>query len=239
MSAGKAFLLNAAHAGEWPMRLLVIEDELRTLGLLSDGLRAAGFQIDACDNGADGLQLAMQGSYSAIILDIMMPKMDGWSVLSELRKTDTRTPAIILSARESVSDRVRGLTLGADDYLVKPFAFDELLARLRAMLRRMSVLEEKPLEFLDLRLDTRGFAAVRGGETIELTAREYKLLELFLRHQGEVLSRESITSAVWNMSSDSESNVVEVSIKRLRRKIDDPFERKYIQTLKGRGYVLR
>lgn len=221
------------------MRLLVIEDEQRTLGLLSDGLRAAGFQIDACDNGADGLQLAMQGSYGAIILDIMMPKMDGWSVLSELRKTDNRTPAIILSARESVSDRVRGLTLGADDYLVKPFAFDELLARLRAMLRRTSVLEEKPLEFLDLRLDPRGFAAVRGGETIELTAREYRLLELFLRHQGEVLSRESITSAVWNMSSDSESNVVEVNIKRLRRKIDDPFERKYIHTVKGRGYVLR
>jgi two-component system, OmpR family, copper resistance phosphate regulon response regulator CusR len=221
------------------VRLLVIEDEQRTLKLLSDGLRAAGFQIDACDNGEDGLHLATRGAYDAIILDIMMPKMDGWSVLSELRKSDNRTPAIILSARESVTDRVRGLTLGADDYLVKPFAFDELLARLRAMLRRMRVLEEKPLEFQDLRLDTRGFAAVRNGETIELTTREYKLLELFLRHQGEVLSRELITSAVWNVSSDSESNVVEVNVKRLRRKIDDPFERKYIHTVKGRGYVFR
>jgi two-component system, OmpR family, copper resistance phosphate regulon response regulator CusR len=224
---------------ELRMRLLVIEDEQRTRTLLSHGLREAGYVIDACDNGIDGLAHATGGEYDAIILDIMLPQMDGWSVLAGLRQHDKRTPALVLSAKEGVADRVRGLTLGADDYLVKPFAFDELLARVRAMLRRNQPIQEDPLSFADLRLDPRGYSVSRGGQRIELTAKEYQLLELLVRHQGEVLPRTLISERVWDMSFDSYSNVIEVNIRRLRMKIDDPFDRKLIHTVKGRGYVLR
>ncbi len=221
------------------MRLLVVEDEQRTRHLLVHGLSEAGFVIDACDNGLDGLVQAVGGNYDAIILDIMMPQMDGWSVLAGLRQHDKRTPALVLSAREEVADRVRGLTLGADDYLVKPFAFDELLARVRAMLRRNRPIQETPVAFADLRLEPRRFSASRAGETIELTGKEYSLLELLVRHQGEVLTRSAISERVWDMSFDSDSNVIDVNVWRLRRKVDDPFERKLIHTVKGRGYVIR
>ena len=221
------------------MRLLVVEDEQRTRRLLAHGLREAGFAIDACDNGLDGLAHASGGGYDAIILDIMLPQMDGWSVLAGLRQHDKQTPALVLSAKEGVADRVRGLTLGADDYLVKPFAFDELLARIRAMLRRNQPIQECPLTFADLRLDPRRFCASRADQTIELTAKEYQLLELLVRHQGEVLTRTVISERVWDMSFDSDSNVIEVNIRRLRLKVDGPFERKLIHTVKGRGYVIR
>jgi two-component system, OmpR family, copper resistance phosphate regulon response regulator CusR len=221
------------------VELLIIEDESRTRDLLAFGLVEAGFSVDSCDNGVDGLARALSGGYDAIVLDIMMPGMDGWALLAGLRAHDRKTPAIILSARDAVQDRILGLTLGADDYLVKPFAFDELLARLRALLRRSSVTERECLDYADLRLMPRGQSAERAGRVIELTGKEYQLLELLLMHHGEVLSRAVISDRVWQMGVDSDSNVIEVNIRRLRGKVDDPHERKLIHTVKGRGYVLR
>lgn len=221
------------------MRLLVIEDEARTASLLAKGLTEAGHVVDVCNNGLDGLAAAAAGSYDAIVLDIMLPKLDGWSILAGLREQEVRTPTLILSAREDVRDRIRGLNLGADDYLVKPFIFEELLARLNALLRRQQPSQNKPLEFSDLSLDRRSLTAMRGSEKINLTAKEFQMLELFLQHQGEILSRTFISERIWDMSFDADSNVIEVNVRRLRRKIDEPFERKLIHTVKGAGYVLR
>ncbi|MEQ1617433.1 MAG: heavy metal response regulator transcription factor [Terricaulis sp.] len=221
------------------MRLLVVEDEVRTASLLAKGLTEAGHVVDVCNDGVDGLAAATTGLYDAIVLDIMLPKLDGWSFLAGLREQDRRTPALILSAREDVRDRIRGLNLGADDYLVKPFIFEELLARLNALLRRQQPAQNKPLEFSDLSLDQRSLTAIRGTEKINLTAKEFQMLELFMRHQGEILSRTFISERIWDMSFDADSNVIEVNVRRLRRKIDEPFERKLIHTIKGAGYVLR
>lgn len=221
------------------MRLLVVEDEERTARLLARGLSEAGHVVDVSTNGLDGLAAAVSGSYDAIVLDLMLPKLDGWAVLAGFREHNKKTPALILSAREDVSDRVRGLNLGADDYLVKPFVFDELLARLNALLRRNQPIQGSPLEFVDLKLDPRSLTASRSGQTISLTVKEFQLLELLLRHQGEILSRATIAERVWDMSFDSDSNVIEVNIRRLRLKVDEPFARKIIHTVKGRGYVVR
>lgn len=221
------------------MRLLVVEDEVRTASLLAKGLTEAGHVVDVCNDGLDGMAAATTGVYDAIVLDIMLPKLDGWSLLAALREQDRRTPMLILSAREDVRDRIRGLNLGADDYLVKPFIFEELLARLNALMRRQQPTQGKPLEFADLTLDQRSLTAIRGQERINLTAKEFQMLELFLRHQGEVLSRTFISDRIWDMSFDADSNVIEVNVRRLRRKIDEPFERKLIHTIKGAGYVLR
>jgi two-component system copper resistance phosphate regulon response regulator CusR len=221
------------------VRLLVVEDEPRTASLLAKGLSEAGHVVDVCNDGLDGMAAATTGSYDAIVLDIMLPKLDGWSLLAALREQDKRTPMLILSAREDVRDRIRGLNLGADDYLVKPFIFEELLARLNALLRRQQPVQSKPLEFADLSLDQRSLTAIRGAERINLTAKEFQMLELFMRHQGEILSRTFISERIWDMSFDADSNVIEVNVRRLRRKIDEPFERKLIHTVKGAGYVLR
>jgi two-component system copper resistance phosphate regulon response regulator CusR len=217
----------------------VVEDEERTARLLARGLGEAGYVVDVSTNGLDGLAAAVSGSYDAIVLDLMLPKLDGWAVLAGFREHNKKTPALILSAREDVSDRVRGLNLGADDYLVKPFVFDELLARLNALLRRNQPIHGLPLEFIDLKLDPRSLTVSRSGQTISLTVKEFQLLELLLRHQGEILSRATIAERVWDMSFASDSNVIEVNIRRLRLKVDEPFERKIIHTVKGRGYVVR
>lgn len=224
---------------EYLVRLLVIEDHEQTAKLLRRGLGEAGFVVDACTDGLDGLQMAISSDYDALILDIMLPTLDGWMVLASFRERDRTTPTMILSARESVEDRVRGLSLGADDYLVKPFAFDELLARVRALLRRRGRGEPSSFGIADLMLDPARLTVTRRNGGIELSVKEYQLLELLVRHQGEVLSRTFISEHVWDMSFDCDSNVIEVNIGRLRKKVDDGYERKLIHTIRGRGYVVR
>jgi two-component system copper resistance phosphate regulon response regulator CusR len=219
------------------MKVLIIEDEAKTGGYLCKGLAENGFVVDLARNGVDGLHLAATGDYAVIVLDVMLPGMDGWSVLRELRKARD-TPVIFLTARDEVEDRVKGLELGADDYLVKPFAFSELLARLRTLLRRGRNVQAEVLSIADLELDPVRRRVARGAARIDLTAKEFALLHLLMRRQGEVLSRTFIAEQVWDMNFDSDTNVVEVAIRRLRAKMDDPFERKLLHTVRGMGYVL-
>ncbi len=220
------------------MKVLIVEDEAKTGDYLRKGLTENGFVVDLVRNGVDGLHLAATGDYAVIVLDVMLPGMDGWSVLRELRKARD-TPVIFLTARDEVEDRVRGLELGADDYLVKPFAFSELLARLRTLLRRgRNTQAEAALSSADLELDPVRRRVARGATRIDLTAKEFALLYLLMRRQGEVLSRTFIAEQVWDMNFDSDTNVVEVAIRRLRAKMDDPFDRKLLHTVRGMGYVL-
>ena len=219
------------------MKVLIVEDEAKTGDYLRKGLTENGFVVDLVRNGVDGLHLAATGDYAVIVLDVMLPGMDGWSVLRELRKARD-TPVIFLTARDEVEDRVRGLELGADDYLVKPFAFSELLARLRTLLRRGRNTQAEALTSADLELDPVRRRVARGATRIDLTAKEFALLYLLMRRQGEVLSRTFIAEQVWDMNFDSDTNVVEVAIRRLRAKMDDPFERKLLHTVRGMGYVL-
>ena len=219
------------------MKVLIVEDEAKTGDYLCQGLTENGFVVDLARNGVDGLHLAASGSYDVIVLDVMLPGRDGWSVLRELRKTHD-TPVIFLTAQDEVEDRVKGLELGADDYLVKPFAFSELLARLRTLLRRGRNMQAEVLHSADLQLDPVRRKVTRGSARIDLTAKEFVLLHLLLRHQGEVLSRTFITEQVWDMNFDSDTNVVEVAIRRLRAKMDDPFQQKLLHTVRGSGYVL-
>jgi len=221
------------------MRLLVIEDEDRTARLLHRGLKEAGFVVDTCSDGLDGLHQAISTPYDAIILDVRLPTLDGWMILAGLRERDQHTPALMLSAMEAVQHRVRGLSLGADDYLVKPFSFDELLARIRCLLRRRHPAEEQSLSIRDMTLDSKRLTVSRGGIPIHLSVKEFHLLELLVRHQNEVLSRSFISEEIWDMNFDSDSNVIEVNIRRLRKKIDDDHESKIIHTVRGRGYVAR
>lgn len=221
------------------MRLLVIEDDEKTVRFLKQGFLENGFAVDECRNGADGLEYARSQTYDLVLLDVMLPSMDGWSVLSGLRKSDTRTPVVMLTAQDAIEHRVRGLTSGADDYIVKPFAFSELLARIRNLLRRRNEPLPDILQFADLRLDPKRFVVERANERIDLTAKEFLLLELLMRHQGEVLSRTYIAEQIWDMAFDGDSNVVETNIRRVRAKADDPFPTKLIHTVRGRGYVLR
>jgi two-component system copper resistance phosphate regulon response regulator CusR len=221
------------------MKLLVIEDDPKTGRLLQKGLTEEGFVVDICRKGDDGLHHALVGDYDLIVLDVMLPGLDGWSILAEMRRQGCATPVLMLTARDAVEHRVKGLTLGADDYLVKPFAFSELVARIRSILRRGVAPVPDVLKFGDLHLEPRRHKATRGDISIELSNREILLLELLLRHQGEVLSRSYIEDRVWDMAFDSDSNVVDVYVRRLRAKIDEPFPRKLIHTVRGRGYVLR
>lgn len=221
------------------MKILVVEDEPKAGAYLKQGLVEAGFVVDLAANGLDGLHLASTASYDLAILDVMLPGLDGWGVLRGIRAVGNELPVLFLTARDQVDDRVRGLELGADDYLVKPFAFAELLARVRTLLRRGG--KSKEAEFLrvaDLEVDLLRRRVTRGGKRIDLTAKEFALLELMLRRQGEVLPRSLIASQVWDMNFDSDTNVIEVAVRRLRAKVDDDFEPKLIRTIRGMGYVL-
>jgi two-component system copper resistance phosphate regulon response regulator CusR len=221
------------------MKILVVEDEQKTGTYLKQGLVEAGFVVDLAANGLDGLHLALSEAYDLAILDVMLPGIDGWQVLHGIRRAGKDMPVLFLTARDQVEDRVKGLELGADDYLVKPFAFSELLARVRTLLRRGGKAKESEvLRAADLELDLLRRRVNRSGKRIDLTAKEFALLELLLRRQGEVLPRSLIASQVWDMNFDSDTNVIEVAIKRLRVKIDEGFEPKLIRTVRGMGYVL-
>ena len=220
------------------MRVLIVEDQIKTGNYLRQGLTENGFVVDVARNGLDGGHLALTGEYAVIVLDVMLPGADGWQVLRELRRQGKQTPVLFLTARDKVEDRVKGLELGADDYLVKPFAFSELLARVRALIRRGSTHEPETLCVADLEVDLLRRRAARGGRRIDLTAKEFALLVLLMCRRGEVLSRTLIAEQVWDMNFDSDTNVVEVAVRRLRAKIDDPFERRLIHTIRGMGYVL-
>lgn len=220
------------------MRILVVEDERKTAAYLSKGLWENGFVVDVADDGADGLHKARTEAYDLIILDVMLPGRDGWSILRNLRDARRTTPVLFLTARDTVSDRVKGLELGADDYLVKPFAFSELLARVRSVLRRGSARQPDVIQVADLEIDLPRHKITRSGKRIDLSPKEFSLLSLFARRAGEVLSRTLIAEQVWDVNFDSDTNVVDVHVRRLRAKIDDPFERKLIHTVRGVGYVL-
>ena len=223
------------------MRVLLVEDEHKLAEYLRKGLTEAGFVVDVAHNGVDGLHLGVEGNYDAIVLDRMLPGIDGLGVIAALRSSKS-TPVLMLTALGSVEDRVSGLRGGADDYLVKPFAFSELVARVLAMTRRSlpaaANAEATLLRLADLELDLVRRKAMRAGRRLELTAKEFTLLALLLRRQGEVLSRTEIAEQVWDMNFDSDTNVVEVAIRRLRGKLDVPFERVLLHTVRGMGYVL-
>ena len=221
------------------MRLLIIEDEQRIATYLQQGLVEAGFSVSLASTAADGLQQALSDEPDLIVLDVMLPDLSGWEVLRTLRAAGRVLPVLFLTARDSVEDRVRGLELGADDYLIKPFAFTELLARIRTLLRRGQPQQVMThLQVADLEMDLLKRRVSRAGQRINLTAREFALLELLMRMQGEIFSKALIASQIWDMNFDSDTNVVEVAIRRLRAKIDDPFEVKLIHTARGMGYRL-
>lgn len=218
------------------MRILVIEDEPKAGEYLRSGLTEAGYVVDVASNGADGVHLAKEFVYDLILLDVMMPEMDGWEVMKRLDK-QVKTPVLFLTAKGTLEDRLKGLELGADDYLVKPFSFAELLARIRVALRRgAQVKQEEILELADLQIDIPKRRVIRAGNRISLTNKEFNLLQLFMLHPGQVLSRSVIASRVWDMNFDSDTNVVDVAVRRLRQKIDDPFANKLIHTVHGVGY---
>lgn len=220
------------------MRILIAEDEPKTGSYLKQGLSEAGFVVDIVRDGVDAVHYALTQDYALIILDVMLPGKDGWSVLRALRDARRDVPVLFLTAKDQVEDRVKGLELGADDYLVKPFAFSELLARIRTVLRRGPSKEPDVLRIADLECDLVRRRVTRAGQRIDLTAKEFSLLELLLRRRGEVLSRSLIASHVWDMNFDSDTNVIDVAVRRLRAKIDDSFEHKLIRTVRGMGYVL-
>ncbi len=218
------------------MRILVVEDEAKTAAYLRKGLGEQGYVVDVASNGLDGLRLATTNAYDIVLLDVMLPGIDGWSVLQSLRQRAS-TPVLFLSALDAVDDRVRGLQLGADDYLVKPFAFSELLARVQNILRRGTVPREQTLRIADLEVDPVRRRVERAGDRIDLTPKEFALLEYFVRRPGAMCSRTMIAESVWDMNFDSDTNVVDVAVRRLRAKIDNPYAVKLIHTLRGVGYV--
>ncbi|WP_340680632.1 heavy metal response regulator transcription factor [Paraglaciecola sp.] len=221
------------------MRLLIVEDEKKIGDYLKKGLEESGFVVQLERNGLDGYHAAISERFDLIILDVMLPDINGWQILQKLRSAELSVPVLFLTAKDSLEDKVKGLELGADDYLIKPFAFAELLARVRSLLRRgMRKVIPDVLEVADLSLDIPKRRATRNNIRIELTNKEFSLLELLVRSQGEVLPRSLIASQVWDMNFDSETNVIDVAVRRLRAKIDDPFPSKLIHTVRGMGYKL-
>lgn len=220
------------------MKILIIEDEPKAAEYLRQGLSESGYTVEVAHSGTDGLHAAANGDHSLIVLDVMLPGIDGFAVLSALR-TSRQVPVLMLTARDRLDDKVRGFELGADDYLVKPFQFPELLARVRTLLKRgQSAPAETLLRLADLEIDPVRHRATRGGQRIDLSAKEFALLSLLVQRAGQVLSRTQIASLVWDIHFDSDTNVVEVAIRRLRAKVDDPFAEKLIHTVRGVGYVL-
>ncbi|EHN68889.1 heavy metal response regulator transcription factor [Aliivibrio fischeri] len=224
------------------MKLLIIEDETKTGEYLKKGLTESGYIVDLSQDGADGLYNATTNQYDLIILDVMLPKLNGWQILQTLRNCENDTPIIMLTAKDQIDDRVKGFELGANDYLIKPFAFAELKARIENALRAKSVTSQasssNQLVLLDLQLDLLKRTATRNQDNITLTAKEFSLLELFMRKQGEVLSRTTIASLIWDMNFDSDTNVIDVAVKRLRAKIDKPYDTPLIHTVRGMGYKM-
>lgn len=218
------------------MRILIVDDEPKTAAYVRKGLTEHAFVVDVAGDGIEGLHLATSGHYDLVLLDVMLPGVDGWTVLQGIRR-QRQTPVLFLSARDAVADRVKGLELGADDYLVKPFAFSELLARIRTLLRRGAAQAAQEVRVGDLEVDRVRRRVSRGGERIDLTAKEYALLDYFMHHVGEVVSRTLIAEHVWDMNFDSDTNVVDVAVRRLRAKVDDAFASKLIHTIRGVGYV--
>jgi two-component system copper resistance phosphate regulon response regulator CusR len=220
------------------MKILVIEDELKTAKFLKKGLSEAGYVTDVAADGLEGLHLAKEVDFDLVILDVMLPVLDGWQVLAHLRETEQKALVLMLTARDAVHERVRGFELGADDYLVKPFAFSEVLARVRSLLRRRTTPRpQESLRMADLEIDLLRQRATRAGQRLDLTSKEFLLLTLLARRAGEVLSRTLIAESVWDMNFDSDTNVVDVNVRRLRSKVDDPFPVKLIHTVRGAGYV--
>ncbi len=220
------------------MRLLVIEDQVRTATHLQKGLRENGFTVDLASDGLEGARLAGTGSYALIVLDVMLPSLDGWAVLDQLRRAGVHTPVLFLTARDKVEDRVKGLEMGADDYLVKPYAFSELLARIRTILRRGSATQQEVLRVGDLEIDSRRYKVTRAGRSLYLTRREFVLLNCLAQSAGEVVSRTRIVEQVWDINFDTGTNIVEATMRRLRTKVDEPFDTPLIHNVRGVGYVL-
>ena len=221
------------------MRILLIEDEKKTAAFLAKGLGEADYAVETAFDGEQGFAMALASAFDLLIVDVMLPKKDGWAVVEELHLRNVRTPVLFLTARDSVRDRVKGLELGADDYLVKPFAFSELLARIRSVLRRSPKGKDECLRIDDLEVDTRRHKAARRGVALNLTAKEFLLLAHLLRSAGEVVSRPQIVEQVWDIDFHTDTNVVDVMVRRLRAKVDDPFRTKLIHTVRGIGYVLK
>ncbi|MEY2537276.1 MAG: two-component system, OmpR family, copper resistance phosphate regulon response regulator CusR [Verrucomicrobiota bacterium] len=219
--------------------MLLIEDEKKTAGFLAKGLREAGLKVSIAEDGEKGVELARSTHHDLLIVDVMLPAKDGWSVVTELRREGVQTPILFLTARDSVRDRVKGLELGADDYLVKPFAFSELMARIRSLLRRSPARKEEELKIHDLEIDMRRHRAVRAGVPLNLTTKEFLLLSHLARVAGEVVSRTEIMEQVWDINFQTGTNIVDVMVRRLRAKVDDPFRTKLVHTIRGVGYVLK
>jgi two-component system copper resistance phosphate regulon response regulator CusR len=220
------------------MKILIVEDEPKTSAYLAKGLTENGYTVDTALNGETGLHLAKTMEFDLLILDVMLPGRDGWSILKALRESGNQKPVLFLTARDAVEDRVKGLELGADDYLVKPFAFSELLARVHSILRRGPARKSEILKIADLEMDPLKHKATRSGQKLDLTPKEFALLYFLASRTGEALSRTLIAEQVWDMNFDSDTNIIEVHVRRLRAKIDDPYEKKLIHTVRGVGYVL-